>query len=201
VSPLTVWPLDPSGRGRPKKKMIQVGTILHVADNTGARKVQCIKVLTKRTASIGDVILVSIKSVGSGLDSAGGSATRQRALSGRSTSPSVGKGAFGPKKGEISRALIVRAKRAQTRKDGSTVKFGQNAVILLSTQVPSGQPKGTRVFGPLSRGCFEGASSPSTAKLGSRSDAPSAPNSGQRCLRQPGPVALEMKTLFLCTAV
>ena len=104
--------------------MIQVETRLDVADNTGAREVQCIKVLggsKRRYASIGDVIVVSVKDA-------------------------LPKGKV--KKGEVHRALIVRTRTGVRRSDGSSIKFDTNAVVLLSKQ---GEPLGTRVFGPVTR--------------------------------------------------
>ena len=104
--------------------MIQHYTKLNVADNTGAKKVQCIKVLggsRRRYGSVGDIIVVSVKSA-----VPGGSA----------------------KKGEISRAVIVRTKKEVGRQDGSFVRFDDNAVVLINEQ---DEPKGTRIFGPVAR--------------------------------------------------
>lgn len=104
--------------------MIQMQTRLEVADNSGAREVQCIKVLggTNRTvATIGDVIVVSVKNA-------------------------VPKGKV--KKGEKYRAVIVRLAKEVRRNDGSYVKFDKNAVVLINKQ---GDTVGTRVFGPVSR--------------------------------------------------
>lgn len=104
--------------------MIQMQTRLEVADNSGARQVQCIKVLggTHRTiATVGDIIVVSIKSA-------------------------VPKGKV--KKGEKYRAVIVRIAKEVRREDGSYVKFDENAVVLINKQ---GETVGTRVFGPVSR--------------------------------------------------
>jgi len=104
--------------------MIQMQTILNVADNSGAKKVMCIKVLGgshHMIAALGDVIVVSIK----------------EALP-------TGK----VKKGEVCRALIVRTKYGVRRKDGNSIKFDSNAVVLLNKQ---GEPIGTRVFGPVTR--------------------------------------------------
>ena len=104
--------------------MIQMQTNLEVADNSGARRVQCIKVLggSKRmTAGVGDVIVVSVKEA----------ITRGRV-----------------KKGEIHRAVIVRTKKDISRADGSTIRFDSNAAVLIN---PQGEPIGTRIFGPVTR--------------------------------------------------
>ncbi|HFL8824201.1 MAG TPA: 50S ribosomal protein L14 [Candidatus Azoamicus sp. OHIO1] len=104
--------------------MIQMQSILQVADNSGAKKVMCIKVLggsRKRFAGIGDLIKVSIKEA-------------------------IPKGKV--KKGEVVDAVIVRTKHGIRRSDGSTVKFDSNAVVLLTNK---GQPIGTRIFGPVTR--------------------------------------------------
>jgi len=104
--------------------MVQQYTKLNVADNTGAKKVQCIKVLggtRRRYGSIGDVIVVSVKS----------------AVPGGSV-----------KKGEISKAVVVRTKKEVGRSDGSYVRFDDNAVVLITDQ---NEPKGTRIFGPVAR--------------------------------------------------
>ena len=104
--------------------MIQMQTNLEVADNSGARRVQCIKVLggSKRmTAGVGDVIVVSIKEA-----------------------IPRGRG----KKGEIHRAVIVRTKKDISRADGSTIRFDSNAAVLIN---PQGEPIGTRIFGPVTR--------------------------------------------------
>jgi len=104
--------------------MIQQQTKLNVADNTGAKRVQCIKVLggsKRRYGSVGDVIIVSIKSA-----APGGSV----------------------KKGEVSRAVVVRTKKEVGRMDGSYVRFDDNAVVLINDQ---DEPKGTRIFGPVAR--------------------------------------------------
>jgi len=104
--------------------MIQMQSILGVADNSGAKKVMCIKVLGgshHMIAHIGDVIVVSIK----------------EALPGSKV-----------KKGDVVKALIVRTKKGVRRLDGSTIKFDSNDVVLLNKQ---GEPIGTRVFGPLTR--------------------------------------------------
>ncbi|UOF93643.1 MAG: 50S ribosomal protein L14 [Bordetella sp.] len=104
--------------------MIQVQTRLAVADNTGARRVMCIKVLggsKRRYARIGDVIKVSVKD----------SAPRGRV-----------------KKGEIYTALVVRTTSGVRRKDGSLIRFGTNAAVLLNAKL---EPVGTRIFGPVTR--------------------------------------------------
>ena len=104
--------------------MIQMQTRLKVADNSGAKEVQCIKVLGgshKVVATVGDVIVVSVKSA-------------------------IPKGKV--KKGEVCRALIVRIAKEVRRKDGSYIKFDNNAVVLLNKQ---GETIGTRVFGPVCR--------------------------------------------------
>lgn len=104
--------------------MIQMQSILNVADNSGAKKVMCIKVLGGSRhwiASVGDVIVVSI---------------REALPNGK------------VKKGDVHRAVIVRTKYGVRRKDGSTIKFDTNAVVILNKQ---GEPIGTRVFGPVTR--------------------------------------------------
>lgn len=104
--------------------MIQAHTMLEVADNSGARRVMCIKVLggsKRRYAYIGDVIKVTVKEA-------------------------IPRGKV--KKGEVLKAVIVRTKKGIRRQDGSTIRFDENAVVLLSAQL---QPIGTRVFGPITR--------------------------------------------------
>jgi large subunit ribosomal protein L14 len=104
--------------------MIQEETNLVVADNSGAKKVRCIRVLgghDRRYAGIGDIIVVSVKS----------------AIPGAAI-----------KKGEVSRAVIVRTRKETQRKDGSFIRFDENAAVLLST---TGEPRGTRIFGPVAR--------------------------------------------------
>ena len=104
--------------------MIQVQTILDVADNSGAKKLMCIKVLggtRRRYARVGDVVVVSIK------ESAPGSAV---------------------KKGSVNRAVIVRTAKEIRREDGSYIKFDRNAAVLINDQ---GEPLGTRIFGPVAR--------------------------------------------------
>jgi len=104
--------------------MIQSETRLIVADNSGAKIVQCIKVLggsKRKYASIGDLIVVSVKS----------------AIPGGNI-----------KKKAIHRAVVVRTKKEVKRKDGSAIRFGDNAVVLISE---NGEPRGTRIFGPVAR--------------------------------------------------
>jgi len=104
--------------------MIQMQTNLNVADNSGARRVQCIKVLggsKRRTASVGDVVVVTVKEA-------------------------IPRGRV--KKGELHRAVIVRTKKEIRRNDGSAIRFDSNAAVLIS---PQGEPVGTRIFGPVTR--------------------------------------------------
>jgi large subunit ribosomal protein L14 len=104
--------------------MIQMRTNLDVADNSGARRVQCIKVLggsKRKTASIGDVIVVSVKEA-------------------------IPRGRV--KKGDVHKAVIVRTSKEIRRQDGSTVRFDRNAAVLISKE---GEPIGTRIFGPVTR--------------------------------------------------
>ncbi len=104
--------------------MIQMQTNLDVADNSGARRVQCIKVLggsRRMSASVGDVIVVSVKDA-------------------------IPRGKV--KKGDIHRAVIVRTAKEIRRPDGTTIRFDRNAAVLLS---PQGEPIGTRIFGPVTR--------------------------------------------------
>ena len=104
--------------------MIQEYTKLNVADNSGAQKVQVIRLLggsKKRYGSIGDIIVVSVKSAIPG-------------------------GAV--KKGEVSRAVIVRTRKEVRRPDGSYIRFDENAAVLLDDQ---DEPRGTRIFGPVAR--------------------------------------------------
>lgn len=104
--------------------MIQMRSSLDVADNSGARRVMCIKVLggtRRRYAGIGDVIKVSVKEA-------------------------IPRGKV--KKGEVLNAVIVRTKKGVRRADGSCIRFDENAVVLLNAQL---QPIGTRVFGPITR--------------------------------------------------
>ena len=104
--------------------MIQVQTELNVADNTGARVVECIKVLggsKRRYASIGDRIVVSVKDA-------------------------IPNGKV--KKGSVQKAVVVRTKKSVYRNDGSNVKFDNNAVVIIDDK---GEPIGTRIFGPVTR--------------------------------------------------
>ena len=104
--------------------MIQTETMLEIADNSGARKVQCIKVLGgshRRYAHIGDVIKVAVKEA-------------------------IPRGRV--KKGQVMDALVVRTRKGVRRPDGSLLKFDQNAAVLLNAQK---QPVGTRIFGPVTR--------------------------------------------------
>ncbi|RME86148.1 MAG: 50S ribosomal protein L14 [Zetaproteobacteria bacterium] len=104
--------------------MIQAETMLNVADNSGARKVACIKVLggtNRRYARIGDVIVVAVK----------------EAIPGGRV-----------KKGDVQRAVVVRTKKELKREDGSAIRFDENAVVLINRQ---GEPIGTRIFGPVTR--------------------------------------------------
>jgi large subunit ribosomal protein L14 len=104
--------------------MIHVETNLEVADNSGARRVQCIRVLggtRRKTASVGDVIVVSVKEA-------------------------IPRGRV--KKGDIHRAVIVRTAKEIRRDDGTAIRFDRNAAVLIS---PQGEPIGTRIFGPVTR--------------------------------------------------
>jgi large subunit ribosomal protein L14 len=104
--------------------MIQQETVLEVADNSGARKVACIRVLggsRRRYASVGDLIVVSI----------------------RDAIPNAR-----VKKGDVRRAVVVRTARAISRSDGSYIKFDDNAAVILDNQK---EPIGTRIFGPVAR--------------------------------------------------
>lgn len=104
--------------------MIQEETNLIVADNSGAKKVRCIRVLGgsgRKYASIGDTIVVTVKTA-------------------------LPNGTV--KKGEVSRAVIVRTKKEIRRKDGTYIRFDENAAVLIN---PQNEPKGTRIFGPVAR--------------------------------------------------
>ncbi|MDH5179287.1 MAG: 50S ribosomal protein L14 [Gammaproteobacteria bacterium] len=104
--------------------MIQMQTMLDVADNSGARRVQCIKVLggsKRRYAGIGDVIKVSVKEA-------------------------IPRGRV--KKGDVFNAVVVRTRKGVRRPDGSLIRFDGNAAVLLNNQL---QPIGTRIFGPVTR--------------------------------------------------
>ena len=104
--------------------MIQAETMLEVADNSGARLVKCIKVLggsRRRYAGIGDIIKVTVKEA-------------------------ISRGRV--EKGKVYLAVVVRTKKGVRRRDGSLIRFDQNAVVLLNEQA---QPEGTRIFGPVTR--------------------------------------------------
>jgi large subunit ribosomal protein L14 len=104
--------------------MIQMESNLEVADNSGARKVMCVKVLggsKKRTATIGDIIVVSVKDA-------------------------IPRGRV--KKGTVHKAVIVRTTKGIKRDDGSFIRFDRNAAVLIN---PAGEPVGTRIFGPVTR--------------------------------------------------
>jgi large subunit ribosomal protein L14 len=104
--------------------MIQMQTNLDVADNSGARRVQCIKVLggsKRKYASIGDIIVVSVKEA-------------------------IPRGRV--KKGQVMKAVVVRTASGVRRPDGSIIRFDRNAAVLVNAQ---GEPIGTRIFGPVTR--------------------------------------------------
>ena len=104
--------------------MIQMQTVLNVADNSGARRVQCIKVLGgshRRYARVGDVIKVSVKDA-------------------------IPRGKV--KKGEVYNAVVVRTRKGIRRGDGSAIRFDQNAAVILNAKH---EPVGTRIFGPVTR--------------------------------------------------
>lgn len=104
--------------------MVQMQTLLNVADNSGARRLMCVKVLggsKRRYANIGDVIKVSVKEA-------------------------IPRGKV--KKGEVYNALVVRTRKGVRRADGSLIRFDDNAAVLLTNQL---QPVGTRIFGPVTR--------------------------------------------------
>ena len=104
--------------------MIQMETNLDVADNSGARRVQCIKVLggsKRKYATVGDVIVVSVKEA-------------------------IPKGRV--KKGQVMKAVVVRTAKGVRRPDGSLIRFDRNAAVLINAQ---GEPVGTRIFGPVTR--------------------------------------------------
>ena len=109
--------------------MIQQETRLRVADNTGAKEILCFKVLggsRRKYASIGDQIVITVK----------------KALPGGMV-----------KKGEVARAVVVRVKKEVRRRDGSYIRFDDNAAVILNAQ---NEPKGTRIFGPVARELREG---------------------------------------------
>jgi large subunit ribosomal protein L14 len=104
--------------------MIQMQTVLDAADNSGARRIQCIKVLggsKRRYAGVGDVIKVSVKDA-------------------------IPRGKV--KKGEVYNAVVVRTRKGVRRKDGSLIRFDGNAAVLLNARL---EPIGTRIFGPVTR--------------------------------------------------
>lgn len=104
--------------------MIQTQSILEVADNSGAKRVQCIRVLggsRRRYARLGDIVVVSVKEA-------------------------IPDGTV--KKGTVQKGVIVRAKKETRRPDGSYIRFDQNAVVLINAQM---EPIGTRIFGPVAR--------------------------------------------------
>lgn len=104
--------------------MVQIRSTLEVADNSGAKKVQCIKVLggaKRRYATLGDVIVVSIKEA-------------------------IPQGTV--KKGTVARAVVVRTAKEVRRPDGSYIRFDRNAAVLID---PQGEPIGTRIFGPVAK--------------------------------------------------
>ncbi len=104
--------------------MIQMQSTLLVADNSGAKKIQCIKVLggsKRRFASIGDVIVITVKDA-------------------------IPRGKV--KKGEVHKAVIVRTAKEVFRQDGSSIRFDRNAAVLINN---NGEPIGTRIFGPVTR--------------------------------------------------
>jgi large subunit ribosomal protein L14 len=104
--------------------MIQVESNLEVADNSGARRVQCIKVLggsKRKTAGVGDIIVVSVKEA-------------------------IPRGKV--KKGDVMKAVVVRVRKDIRRADGSVIRFDRNAAVLINNQ---SEPVGTRIFGPVPR--------------------------------------------------
>ena len=104
--------------------MIQLRTMLTISDNSGARVAQCIKVLGgtgRRYANLGDVVVVAVK------DALPGAAV---------------------KKGDVAKAVIIRTRKEQRRKDGSYIRFDHNAAVLINDQK---EPRGTRIFGPVAR--------------------------------------------------
>ena len=109
--------------------MIQQETRLKVADNSGAKEVLCFKILggsKRRYASIGDLIVVTVKN----------------AIPGGEV-----------KKGDVTRAVVVRTRKEVRRKDGSYIRFDDNAAVLLTS---AGEPRGTRIFGPVARELRDG---------------------------------------------
>ncbi|ADW22837.1 50S ribosomal protein L14 [Thermus scotoductus] len=104
--------------------MIQPQTYLEVADNTGARKIMCIRVLkgsNAKYATVGDIIVASVKEA-------------------------IPRGAV--KEGDVVKAVVVRTKKEVKRPDGSAIRFDDNAAVIINNQL---EPRGTRVFGPVAR--------------------------------------------------
>lgn len=104
--------------------MIQMQTRMDVADNSGAKEVQCIKIIggaLRKTATVGDIIVVSVKDA-------------------------IPRGKV--KKGDVHRAVVVRTRKDVQRPDGSVIRFDRNAAVLINNQ---GEPIGTRIFGPVTR--------------------------------------------------
>lgn len=103
--------------------MIQEYSILSVADNSGAKKVMCFRILggRKKSASVGDIIVVAVK----------------EAIPGGTV-----------KKSDVCKAVIVRTKKGMKRKDGSFIRFSDNAAVIINDQM---EPRGTRIFGPVAR--------------------------------------------------
>jgi large subunit ribosomal protein L14 len=115
--------------------MIFVGTQLKVSDNSGAKKVECLKILGKKAysfATIGDIIIISIKELS------------KTSVHGRNTRGTKATGNSKIEKGGVYKALVVETKTNLKRKDGSSLRFSQNSVVLISEQ---GNPLGTRVLG------------------------------------------------------
>ena len=109
--------------------MIQAESRLRAADNSGARELQCIKVLggsRRRYAGVGDIIVASVKSAAPGAN---------------------------VKKKEVVRAVVVRTVKSTKRADGSSIRFDENAAVLIDK---NGQPRGTRIFGPIARELRDG---------------------------------------------
>jgi len=104
--------------------VIQNQTLLNVADNTGARKIMCIRVLggsKRKTSSVGDIVVASVKE-----------ATPRGVV----------------KKGDVVRAVVVRTKKGYRRQDGTFIRFDENAAVIINEQKA---PRGTRIFGPVAR--------------------------------------------------
>ena len=135
---------DPQGSEPRVLAMIQPRSMLDVADNSGAKKVQCIRVMggaNKRYASLGDTVIVAIKEA-------------------------VPDGTV--KKGEVARAVVVRTVKEVRRRDGSYIRFDRNAVVLIK---PDENPVGTRIFGPVARDCASDSSRKSSRSRPRSSDA------------------------------